>query len=87
MASITSSQGMAQVTPAKAISAAVRAFTAPITFRFTQGTSTSPATGSHTSPIRFWRAAAQACAICSGAPPMRDTRAAAAMAEAEPTSA
>ncbi|CAN3961614.1 hypothetical protein LLOABG_LLOABG_04450, partial [Dysosmobacter welbionis] len=33
---------------ARAMSAALTAFTAPMTFRLTQGTSTSPATGSHT---------------------------------------
>ena len=87
MASMTSSQGIALSTPDRAISAQDRALTAPITFRLTQGTSTSPATGSHTRPIRFWRAVAQAQAICSGVPPSRATRAAAAMAEAEPTSA
>ena len=87
MASMTSSQGMTFSTPARASSAAVRALTAPMTFRLTQGTSTSPATGSHTSPSRFWRAVAQAAAICSGEPPSRETSAAAAMAEAEPISA
>ena len=84
---MTSSQGMGLPTPARASSAAVRALTAPMTLRLTQGSSTSPATGSHTRPIRFWRAVAQAQAICSGVPPSRATRAAAAMAEAEPTSA
>ena len=87
MASITSSQGMALSTPDRAISAQDRAFTAPITLRLTQGTSTSPATGSHTRPRVLDRAMAQAWAICSGVPPITDTRAAAAMPEAEPTSA
>ena len=48
--SITSSQGIPPSSPARAMSAQDMALTAPITLRFTQGTSTSPATGSHTSP-------------------------------------
>ncbi len=63
MASITSSQGMPPSSPARAMSAQDMALTAPITLRFTQGTSTSPATGSHTSPSTFCSAMAQAAAI------------------------
>ena len=70
MASMTSSQGMALSTPDRAISAQDRALTAPITFRLTQGTSTSPATGSHTSPRVLDRAMAQAWAIWLGVPPI-----------------
>ena len=73
--------------PPGAMSAALTAFTAPMTFRLTQGTSTSPATGSHTRPIRFFSAIATAWPICSGPPPRRSTRAPAAMAAAVPTSA
>ena len=87
MASMTSSQGMALVTPARAISAQERALTAPMTLRLTQGTSTSPATGSHTSPRVLLRAMAQAWVIWKGVPPITCTSAAAAMPEAEPTSA
>ena len=49
-----------RVTPARAMSATLTAFTAPMTLRFTQGTSTRPATGSQTSPIRFFSAIATA---------------------------
>ena len=70
MASMTSSQGMALSTPDRAISAQDRALTAPITLRLTQGTSTSPATGSHTSPRVLDRAMAQAWAIWPGVPPI-----------------
>ena len=73
--------------PASAIWAADRASMAPMTLRLTQGTSTRPPTGSHTSPSRFFTAMAQALAIISPVPPIRNTRAAAAMAAAEPTSA
>ena len=58
-----------------------------MTFRFTQGTSTRPATGSHTRPSRFFRAMARAWPIWSGVPPRKSTRAPAAMAAAVPTSA
>ena len=84
---MTSSQGMALSAPDRAISAQDRALTAPITLRLTQGTSTSPATGSHTSPKVLDKAMAQAWAICSPVPPITCTSAAAAMPEAEPTSA
>ena len=60
MASMTSSTGMRLSTPASAMSATLTAFTAPMTFRLTQGTSTSPATGSQMSPIRFFSAMATA---------------------------
>ena len=87
MQSMTWSTGTRLSIPASAMSAALTAFTAPMTFRFTQGTSTKPATGSHTSPSRFLSAMAAAWPICSGAPPRRSTRAPAAMAAAVPTSA
>ena len=67
MQSMTWSTGTRLSMPARAMSAALTAFTAPMTFRFTQGTSTSPATGSHTRPSRFFRAMATAWPICSGA--------------------
>ena len=73
--------------PARAMSAQLTAFTAPMTFRLTQGTSTNPATGSQTRPMRFLRAMAQAWAICWPLPPRRATRAPAAMALAVPISA
>ena len=87
MASSTWSGGTRLVIPARAIWAADMASIAPMTFRLTQGTSTSPPTGSHTRPSRFFTAMAQASAICSGVPPWRWTSAAAAMAAAEPISA
>ncbi len=52
-----------------------------------QGTSTSPARGSHTRPSRFFSAIASAWADCSACPPISATRAAAAMPLAVPTSA
>ena len=58
-------------TPASAISAAESALTAPTTFRFTQGTSTRPATGSHARPSRFFIAIAAAWMIASVSPPAR----------------
>ena len=62
--------------PASAISAALTALTAPMTLRLTQGTSTSPATGSQTRPIRFFSAMATAWPICSPlAAPQGDQRA------------
>ena len=63
------------------------AFTAPITFLFTQGTSTSPATGSQTRPKRLFKAKAQALALCSIVPPLKYTSVALAIADAEPISA
>ena len=87
MQSMTWSTGTRLSMPARAMSAALTAFTAPMTFRFTQGTSTSPATGSQARPSRFFRAMATAWPICSGVPPRRSTRAPAAMAAAVPTSA
>ena len=87
MASMTSSQGIWFTSPDRAISAQTSALEAPITLRLTQGTSTSPATGSHTRPRMLDSAMAQAWAICTAVPPMRWVMAAAAMPEAEPTSA
>lgn len=87
IASMTSSTGMADEIPASESSAAVSAFIAPMALRLTQGTSTSPATGSHISPMRFFSAMATAFAICASLPPCRKTSAAAAMADALPISA
>ena len=84
---MTSSTGMRLSIPASAISAAEIAFTAPMTLRLTHGTSTRPATGSHTRPIRFLSAIATAWPICSFVPPRSDTSAPAAMADAVPISA
>ena len=53
IASITSSGGILLRTPASAMSAAERATTAPDTFRFTQGTSTNPATDRIPDPADF----------------------------------
>lgn len=54
---------------------------------FDAGISTSPATGSHTSPRIFLRVIATAESIISGVPPASSTTAAAAIAAAEPHSA
>ena len=78
---------MRLVMPAMAMSATLTAFTAPMTFRLTQGTSTSPATGSQMSPIRFFSAMATAWPICSPVPPRSATSAPAAIADAVPISA
>src|SRR5699024_7161650 len=87
IASITSSVGILEVTPAKAISAETIAFDAPAAFLFTQGTSTKPATGSHTKPSIFFKQIAKASDDCCGVPPASSTVAPAAIAAAEPTSA
>ena len=87
IASITSSAGILFVSPAKAISALIRALTAPIALRLTQGISTSPATGSQTRPSRLLIAIAIASDACSGVPPAISTAAAAAIPDALPTSA
>ena len=78
---------MRLVMPAIAMSATLTEFTAPMTLRLTQGTSTRPATGSQIRPIRFFSAMAPAWPICSPLPPRRATSAPAAMAEAVPISA
>ena len=77
----------AEVGAASAMLAQETAFTAPTTLRLMQGTSTRPATGSQTRPSRLPSAMAAAAAHCSGVPPFRLHRAAAAMALAAPTSA
>ena len=87
IASMTSSAGICPTTPASAMSAADTAFTAPITLRLMQGSSTSPATGSQTRPSRLVSAIANASAQASAVPPFRSVRAAAAMPLAAPTSA
>ena len=84
---MVSSAGITFVMPASAISAAINAFPAPIAFRFTQGTSTRPATGSQTSPNKFPSAVAKASELSCGVPPAASTAAAAAIALALPTSA
>ena len=87
MASITSSAGITLFIPAIDISAAITAFNAPAAFLFTQGTSTSPATGSQARPSIFLIAKAQEFIIISGVCPIRYAAAAAAMPAAEPISA
>ena len=87
IASTTSSTGITLSIPANAISAATIAWAAAPALRFTQGTSTSPATGSHTNPNIFFKAIATACPTCLGLPPYSSTAAPAAIAAAEPHSA
>ena len=87
MASTTSSAGILFTIPAKAISAAINALPAPTVFRLTQGISTNPATGSQTKPNKFPKAIAKASEDWRGVPPAASTAAAAAIAEALPTSA
>src|SRR5699024_5393707 len=87
IASTTSSAGIRDSIPAKAMSAAVKAFEAPAALRLTHGTSTNPATGSQTKPSIFFIAILKPCALISGVPPASSTSAAAAIAEALPTSA
>src|SRR5699024_513409 len=62
IAPITSSQGIRLVTPASAKSADIIARVDPPAFLFTQGTSTSPATGSQTRPSIFFKVRANASA-------------------------
>ena len=78
---------MADVMPAKAMSAATRAKLAPMALRLTHGTSTSPATGSQMSPNIFLSTKQMAWLAWKGVPPAAIVIAAAAIAEAEPTSA
>ena len=87
IASSTSSAGILLFIPANAKSAAISAVEAPAAFLFTQGTSTNPATGSHTRPSIFFNAMANAWAHISASPPIASTIAAAAIALAEPISA
>ena len=87
IASITSSGGILLKIPALVKSADVSALNAPITFRFTHGTSTRPATGSQASPNRFFKASAAAFAISFALPPDKCTTPPAAIADAEPISA
>ena len=82
-----SSAGMTVEQPASASSAETKATATAEALRFTHGTSTSPATGSQTSPSRFWIADATAQDACAGVPPASSTIAAAAIAAAEPVSA
>src|SRR5690606_16618887 len=79
--------GIRLVTPAKARSAETIAKEEPAALRLTHGTSTSPATGSQTSPNIFFNVIANASEHCCGDPPAISTIAAAAIAPAEPTSA
>src|SRR5699024_5603773 len=87
IASITSSVGIRDVTPANAISAEIIAFEAPAALRLTHGTSTRPATGSHTNPSMFFRLIANASADCCGVPSAITPVDAALIATADPTSA
>ena len=87
MATMTSSAGMRLEMPARASSAAMKAMAAPAALRLMQGISTSPATGSQTSPSWLFRAMATASSSIWGVPPESSTRAAAAMAAALPHSA
>src|SRR5699024_12513253 len=87
IAPITSSQGIRLVTPASAKSADIIARGDPPAFLFTQGTSTSPATGSQTRTSIFFKVRANASADRAGLPPAITTIAADAIAPAEPTSA
>src|SRR5699024_1302971 len=87
IAPMTSSQVILLVTPSNAMSAETIANDEPPAFRFTHGTSTSPATGSQTRPSIFFNVIAKASADCCGVPPAISTIAAEAIAPAEPTSA
>src|SRR5699024_6060104 len=87
IAPITSSHGMRLVTPASDMSADTMAREDPPAFRFTQGTSTKPATGSQTRPSIFFNVIAKASDDCCGVPPAISTMAAEAIALADPTSA
>ena len=73
--------------PASEVWALTSAVAAPEALRFWHGTSTRPATGSHTRPIMLVSAFPAAFKHCSGVPPSSSTHAAAAMAAAEPISA
>ena len=67
--SITSSHGIANSMPASAISTAASAIAAPVALRKTQGSSTSPPSGSQTRPsVPCW-ASATAWPTCAGVPP------------------
>ena len=87
IAAMTSSTGMTDRMPAIVISAAVMATTVAKPLRLTHGTSTRPATGSQTSPMRFLMASAAPLPIIAGVPPASSTSAAAAMPAAVPHSA
>src|SRR5699024_9345789 len=87
IAPMTSSQGILLVTPASAMSAETIATDDTPAFRFTNGASTSPATGSQTRPSIFFNVIAKASADCCGVPPAISTIAADAIAPADPTSA
>ena len=87
MAVTTSSKGMTLSIPAMTISLHSTALAAPMALRLMQGHSTSPATGSHTSPITFFISFAAACRHISGVPPRSSVNALAAMAAADPVSA
>ena len=64
-ASTTSSKGMGNSSPDSAICAPARATDAPVALRAMQGTSTSPATGSHTRPSSPCMAKDAACPTAS----------------------
>ena len=86
-AETTSSNGSGFSTPERASCAALTALATPMALRFWQGYSTSPRTGSQTRPSRLPIAVEAASRASSGVPPRSSTRAAAAIAEADPTSA
>jgi hypothetical protein len=71
IASMTSSGGITDLIPAKAMSAQSDARETKVPFLFIQGTSTNPATGSHTKPIKDFIVKTAAWAEASGLPPSR----------------
>ena len=84
---MVSSTGILLSIPLIASCAAMKAVATPEAFLFTQGTSTSPATGSHTSPSTFLKVIATALMHALG-PALKSSHIAAAdIAEAEPHSA
>lgn len=87
IASNTSSGGMGLSCPARAISALMSAFALWLALRKLHGNCTSPATGSHTSPMQFTSTMAAAWAHMEAVPRARVTAAAAAIAAAVPHSA
>ena len=75
------------VIPERAISAEARATADEVALRLTHGTSTKPATGSHTSPIKPFIAKAAALMQVKGEPPPICASPAEAIAAADPHSA
>ena len=87
MASTISSSGITDLIPAIASSDEVIAWIAKNGFRFTQGISTKPQTGSQVKPKIFYNASATALKIWSVVPPRICVTAADAIAAATPHSA